>query len=237
MVNNSKGFEFSERTLLQAKGPDAQSFLQGLITNDIELLKAQPCIYSLMLTPQGKIITDMFISQVDGALVLDIPVSQAATLISKLKIYKLRADVEITPLDLKVFYSKTEGVDDPRAAVLGKRYYAEKYDDSMDSSEYHKGRIMAKIVDYDLDIQEPERFFTHELEMDQANAISYDKGCYVGQELVARAKYRGNTKKKLEVLENTNLNQEPLIEDGKKIGLVLGNVAGYALAVVNTRLL
>ena len=85
-----------QRCLIRVSGPDARSFLQGLLTQNVERLASEPVLYAGLLTPQGKVIADMFLwDGGDGAVTIDADASRGGDLIRRLTLYKLRARVEI----------------------------------------------------------------------------------------------------------------------------------------------
>src|ERR1700743_1462170 len=96
-----------DRRIIALSGPDARSFLQGLITNDIDLLTPEKAIYAALLTPQGKILFDFLIADNGaGTILLDCPASSRDALVKRLSMYRLRSKVEIAPRDdLAVFAS------------------------------------------------------------------------------------------------------------------------------------
>src|SRR6185436_12346599 len=89
-------FLLPHRGVVEVKGPDATSFLQGLITNDVEQAAAGRAVYAGLLTPQGKLNVDFIVAPIEGGYLLDCPAGRAADLTARLKRYKLRAKVEIT---------------------------------------------------------------------------------------------------------------------------------------------
>ena len=121
------------RSLIELTGADRNSFLQGLITNDIEKLAPADPLYAALLTPQGKFLFDLFLYECassgnDGAILIDVEASRREDLIKKLSPYKLRADVALTPTDdLKVVALWGEGdlpkgvQPDPRLSEIGAR--------------------------------------------------------------------------------------------------------------------
>src|ERR1700687_999701 len=117
------------RSIVEIKGPDALSFLQGLVTNDVERAASGKAVYAALLTPQGKIVTDFMMVAVDGGYWLDCAAPYAADLTARLKKYKLRAKVEIADksgelavaaLDEgKAIAGEVVAIADPRLAPLG----------------------------------------------------------------------------------------------------------------------
>jgi len=207
------------RALLKVSGPDAASFLQGLITNDIHKLDNQePMIYACMLTPQGKFLFDFFILKMGDAYMMDIEGgARAQDLLKRLETYKLRADVTLELADQIPVYAILGGLDpagipDPRHKDIGNRSFERPDNDFDDIHEadfdmWDYQRITLGIPDGSRDLI-PEKSTMDEARMDTLNAIDYDQGCYVGQELTARMHYRELGKKHLEVADIHTLPQK-----------------------------
>jgi len=195
--------KLSNRGFLSVSGADAETFLQGLITNDIHKLQTQPAIYALMLTPQGKFLYDFFISKPERSYVIEANVERLTELKKKLLMYKLRSKIDITELaDLHCFHSLTKPdinefcAPDPRNNALGYRIYSTNNLGEDDSTTYHEQRISLKIPEGDLDMTQ-DKSYPLEFGIDELNGIDFSKGCYVGQEVTARTKYRGVVRKKI----------------------------------------
>jgi folate-binding protein YgfZ len=195
-----------DRAVIALSGVEARPLLQGLITNDINRLAPERGIYAALLTPQGKITTDFLIAEGDGALLLDCAAAAADTLVKKLKLYRLRAKVEIElrpQLGVYVGF-QTEGLigfSDPRLAALGPRgigAVAEMPARLPDATAYHAARLalgVPEAADFG-----GEAIFALDSGLDELNGVAFDKGCYVGQELTARMKHRGTARKRLLVV-------------------------------------
>ncbi len=217
----------NNRATLKITGKDSRNFLQGLITNDINLLDSQSCIYACLLTPQGKFLYDFFITENNGVLTLDCEGGERASALAKLlNMYKLRADVTIEVTDnvpiYAIFGTDTIGTPDPRHIDMGYRSF-DKPDNIPEKpfEEWDKTRIERTIPDGSRDLI-PQKSTMDEARMDQLGAVSYDKGCYVGQELTARMHYRGLGKKHLQTV---NLNDLP---EGAELRSSCGDI-GIAL--------
>jgi tRNA-modifying protein YgfZ len=196
----------SDRAVIALEGTDARSFLQGLITNDLEHLSPGRGLYAALLSPQGKILFDFLIAEGDGALLLDCSAADAEALVKKLKQYRLRAKIEIALRPQLAVYAGLTGrpgeraisFADPRLAVLGPRSIgavAEMPADLPGPATYHVARL-------DLGVPEgndfgSDRIFALDAGLDELGAIAFDKGCYVGQELTARMKHRGTDRKRI----------------------------------------
>lgn len=190
----------NNRTVIAISGQDRFSFLQGLITNDLELLKSQEAVYACLLTPQGKFLYDFFIIEDGDRYLLDVEARRHKELIQHLSFYKLRSDVQIEDIsqEYKCFASLDDqiGYADPRHPDLGYRAMAKDLNADGDFDAYDQKRICLAVPDGAKDLK-PQLSTLHEGNLDQLNAISWTKGCYLGQELTARIEHRGLVKKRL----------------------------------------
>lgn len=224
------------RELVFVNGKDHVSFLQGLVTNDIAKIGDGELGYALMLNPQGRFLHEFFICKYEDGLLLEVAAgSNADNLVRKLTFYKLRADVEIKKLaDFGVFFiddvDSDIGLRDPRVDGFGRRFYGDKKAldglSEKDLGFYHHLRFQKIIVDEnDLTF---DKSLIAEFGFDGFNAISYEKGCYVGQETVARAHYKGQIRKKVFLVEIKNLlevsKDSEITCDEKKQGVVLSSL-------------
>ncbi len=216
-----------DRSIVALSGPDARGFLQGLITNDVEKLAPGRAVYAALLTPQGKVLFDFLLAEGDGLLLLDCASAARDTLVRRLSMYRLRAKVAIEPREQLSVYSGEAGprgltFDDPRLAALGPRSIgatAEMPDTAESAVHYHARRLALGVPeagDFGSD-----RMFALDADLDELNAISFDKGCYVGQELTARMKHRGTARKRLLVVEGPVAAGDELRADGHAIGEVV----------------
>jgi len=146
-----------QRGIVEIKGPDALSFLQGLVTNDVDRAAGGQAAYAALLTPQGKIVTEFIIVAVDGGYWLDCAASSAGDLTARLKKYKLRAKVEISDksgeLAVAAFEeSKAIAGDpvvfaDPRLAALGSRAIGPRAE--LEAALQAAGYRVTPVADYD----------------------------------------------------------------------------------------
>jgi folate-binding protein YgfZ len=189
------------RGRVRVMGADRFAFLQNLTTNDLTLLERQPAVYSCFLTPQGKFLHDFFVTRDGEALVLDCEGgARMNDLVKKIKPFRLRSKVEFevepdTPV-YAVFGKKT-GYADPRHSDLGFRT-TEKPDglEEKPFSAWDERRIRLAIPDGSRDMA-VEKDTVLECNIDKANGVSHQKGCYIGQEITARMHLRGLVKKHL----------------------------------------
>jgi folate-binding protein YgfZ len=190
-----KPCHLSDRGVIAVSGPEATAFLQGLATNDLAKLTPDAPLYAALLSPQGKILFDFLLFAEDGTILIDVQMQQRPGLIQRLTMYKLRAKVEIAPRNDRIVIAD-EGPDDPRLKTLGLRSIVPADTETVDGTDaYHEWRFglgVPEAADFG-----SEKVFAMDGGLDELNAISFTKGCYVGQELTARMKHRGTDRKRL----------------------------------------
>jgi len=198
-----------DRGVVKVSGADAGSFLNGLVTTDVTQLRPGLGRFGALLTPQGKIIVDFLITEAPaghgGGLLLECPRALAQGLADKLGFYKLRAKVTVENLSDSLGVLAAWDGDpamtpdlafaDPRAGALGWRILvpaelAQKVADLIgaelvDSAAYDAHRIASGVPRGGLDFMYGDAF-PHETNMDRLHGVDFDKGCYVGQEVVSR---------------------------------------------------
>lgn len=200
------------RRIFRVSGPDAAEYLQGLITADIKKATPKQAIFAALLTPQGKVLFDFFILAQDDGYVLDTAEPLAEALFKRLKMYKLRRKVELSeephlavaaqlPGGEDVLIAELNPFDDPRSPALGRRLIATKADIealplSGDEAAFYALRQGLGFGELPAEIQ-ADQDFAHETNYPAMNGVAYDKGCFVGQEVLARMKHRGTVRKRL----------------------------------------
>lgn len=192
------------RSVLTVSGPEAAAFLDRMITQKTDLAREGRAAFGALLTPQGKIISDfLLIRSEDGGFLLDAPTAGAADLAKRLNMFKLRADVTIGASPLAVFAGTGEPPTvgtvafDPRHQGLGWRLYAPADSVASPGSEgdWQARRITLGIPEAGADLPLLDAF-PHDLAMDSLQGVDFDKGCYVGQEIVSRMRYRGTARRR-----------------------------------------
>lgn len=195
----------ADRSLVDVSGPDARSFLQGLITCDMEKVSPQQAGFGALLTPQGKIITDFLVVEQGKSFLLDVPSSQLADLLKRLTLYKLRAKVSVSErADLGVAAlwgeaAPADAVVDPRSAELGCRVIAAREELARfgeNDAAYEAHRVMVGIPKGGVDFTYGDAF-PHDVNMDLINGVDFRKGCYVGQEVVSRVQHRSTARRRI----------------------------------------
>lgn len=221
------------RKLIRLSGADTEALLQRLITPDFDDLALGSASYGALLTPQGKILMDFLVTRQDDGFLFDLDGAVADDFVKKMTLYRMRSDVVIEPLDWLVGVSLepvSGGVKDPRSDALGWRVYtAGPLADADESlmNAYTDHRINAGIPKAGVDFAYGDAF-PHDVNMDYLGALDFDKGCYVGQEVVSRMKHRGTARRRIvQIHADAPLPESgtAITADGKPVG-TLGSVAG-----------
>ncbi|MCF8495555.1 MAG: folate-binding protein [Alphaproteobacteria bacterium] len=215
------------RGLVRVEGPDRKGFLQGLITNDLRALEAGRALYACLLTAQGKFLHDFFITLEEEALLLECEGGvRAQDLFTRLGRYRLRSDVGLSVEENIPVYammnSEISGISDPRHPDMGCRTFEKPSGLSEQPFEvWDRHRIMLGIPDGSRDMV-PEKSTLLESNIDKFHGVSFEKGCYVGQELTARMHYRGLAKKHLYMVRGEALPCSGT--DIRRDGILLGEM-------------
>jgi folate-binding protein YgfZ len=196
----------SSRGVLEVAGADRVSFLNGLVSNEVSLAVPGRAVWAALLSPQGRYLTDFFILADQERLLLDAPLQAVADLQRRLSRYRLRAAVTLQDLsDSLRVYAAWDGMPpqvpitapDPRLELAGYRLISgETIPDTAAQSAYDAHRLSLGLPDGPPDL-EPEKTLLLEAGFDELGGVAWDKGCYMGQELTARTKYRGLVKRRL----------------------------------------
>jgi len=254
------------------QGKDAETFLQGQITNDIKLIKDEEnAIYAGYCSPKGRLIAFFLIIKVWDSYFLFCPSSISNEISKKLSMYIMRAEVSLTHLPDDISYFSFYGSSKEEEAfknfggiipnnlmqtvqqsskdsdselfsvtklsgknhryfVLGNNkviegIYSEVYSNSggLDSNSWHESDIETKIPNIFKETQD--KFIPQSLNLDAIGAINFKKGCYTGQEIVARTHYLGKSKRRM-YLGSINVDKPPKLcdavtTDGNKVGQII----------------
>jgi hypothetical protein len=194
-----------DRGVLAIEGEDRVDFLQGLVSNDVETAAAGRAVWAALLTPQGKWLADFFIFADRGRLLLDCERGQIPGLIQRLSRFRLRMKVVLHPdpaLHVHVAWpgpADGPGVaaPDPRLSGFAWRILAAgPLAETATPAEWDLYRLAAGLPDGSKDM-EADRSVLLEAGFDELGGVSWSKGCYMGQELTARTRYRGLVKRRL----------------------------------------
>ena len=247
-----------DRGVVKVSGDGARDFLNGLVTTDVAALRPGQGRFGALLTPQGKIIVDFLITEAPlgdgGGFLIDCPRALAQGFADKLGFYKLRAKVAVENLsDNLAVLAAWDGdlsikpdlaFADPRDAALGWRILAradlvQKVADAMgatlvDSAAYEAHRIACGAPRGGLDFIYGDAF-PHETNMDRLRGVDFDKGCYVGQEVVSRMQHRGTARTRTVRVMLDGPAPEPgtvILAGGKSVGTMGSAAESRGLALI-----
>ncbi len=247
MKSASHTVMLEDRALLRVGGPDAAPFLQGLMSCDVRKVTEHHATLGALLSPQGKFLFDFFLLRRGEEFLLDTEASRLEALQKKLSMYRLRAAVEIAPLPECCVMAALEAlpesgevvrcIPDPRHAQMGWRLYGPAGalpEVTGNREEYERRRITLGLPDGSRDA-EIERTLLLENGYDQLGGVDFAKGCYVGQEVTARSKHRGQLRKYLYIVTGQKDLPPPgteLMAHEQKIGVLRSTQGDMGLALV-----
>jgi folate-binding protein YgfZ len=198
METSDKGTPMAQpeqpHSILQGTGRDRVGFLQNLVTNDIS---APGLHYTALLTPQGKYLADFFVLHRPDDLLIDVASEICPSIVMRLNMYRLRADAQISQIDMDLCCGlgpiPPDGFADPRDPNLGWRAYGRQ---EAGAINWPGLRVAHIIPETGIELI-PERFIL-EMDFERLNGVDFKKGCYVGQEIVARMKHKTELRKGLQ---------------------------------------
>jgi folate-binding protein YgfZ len=266
-MSNASFVVLDQRGVLAVSGPDQRSFLQGLVSNDVEKVDHTQTRYAALLTAQGRYLHDFFMIEADGAIWLDAETERLGDLKRRLSIYRLRAKATIEekpglavavifgegvlaatnlsgePGSARPFGSGVVFVD-PRLVALGARCILPRADIRQvlrdhglceaGFAAYDRLRLTLGVPDGSRDLV-PEKSLLLEAGFDELNGVDWQKGCYIGQELTARTKYRGLIKRRLMPVETDGVAPAPgtiVTTEGREAGEMRSSCDALGLALL-----
>jgi folate-binding protein YgfZ len=249
------------RSVIAVGGADRVEFLQGLISNDTTKVGPGHAIWAALLTPQGRFLNDMFVVEGEAdTLLLETERERAPALARKLTLHKLRSKVTVedrgATMDVAVVFGAgadrllpMDGViafRDPRLAELGIRILAPAGTASTllqargiavaQPDAYDSLRLGLGVPDGSRDLK-VEKALLLESGFDELNGVDWKKGCYMGQELTARTKYRALVRKRLFPVRVEGVLPAPgtsIYLDGQEVGELRSGSGRHALALLQT---
>lgn len=252
------------RGLIKIDGPDARDYLQGLVSQDMTRVSPTHAVYSAFLTPQGKFLYDFFCCEIDGALMLDCEAERRSDFFKRLSMYKLRSDVTLSDVtaDHQVFavlddlsalglgnergqstpFGGGAAYVDPRLAAMGARVVLPTGSTALQDAgqtpgtveDYEFVRITQGLADGSRDMA-VDKALLLENGFEELDGVSFTKGCFMGQELTARTRYRGLVKKRLlpvAIDGPVPAAGSTLEVDGREVGEMRTSIGNAGLALI-----
>lgn len=240
-------YHLTDRALLGLKGADSIDFLQSVITNDMGKIAQEKAIYTAHLTTKGKFLYDFFVTNHNDMVLIDCNKEELMPLARTLHGYVVNKDVEFHDLSDDYTCVATEqpipnadiSFADPRSKKLGYRNWVKEAPKGLKNvSAYHQTRVQLGVIDGAFDGLK-ERSLAGEMDLEFFGGVSYNKGCYVGQELTARTKFRTEPKKRVfQITFEGQASVGDVIKCGNMdAGWVFSNFGGLGLAILRTRYL
>ncbi|MBO9449958.1 folate-binding protein YgfZ [Tropicibacter sp. R16_0] len=220
------------RRILRLSGADTVTFLQGLVTNDVDKLD-QGLVYAAILTPQGKYLADFFLARDGDDVLLDVAEELADGLVKRLSMYKLRADVQIADSGLNLQRGSGDAPEaalpDPRHGEMGWRMYSDA-PASDDGTDWDAIRVAHCIPETGIELT-PDSYIL-ESGFEVLQGVDFKKGCYVGQEVTARMKHKTELRKGLRqvVVEGETPAGTEIVANGKPVGTLFTQSGGKGIA-------
>jgi folate-binding protein YgfZ len=209
--NHDAAFRLEERCVVTVSGAEAESFLQNLVTQDVVRLAPGALAYSCLLTPQGRFLHDFFIFREGETFFLECETARRDDLIRRLKLFRLRTKVSIdgggegyAVYAGAAVPGAAHSFPDPRLAALGHRSYVPGAAKAESAAAYKDMRIHLGVPEGSVDIK-PEIDTVSDANLDWLHAVSWDKGCFVGQEVTARMHNRALVKKRMAIVSGQGL--------------------------------
>jgi folate-binding protein YgfZ len=222
------------RKVIKISGSDAESLIQRLVTNDI---KKQEWVYSFLLNNRGRYLFDFFVLKVEADYCIDIHEQSCEEFVKKIQLYKMQDDVKVEDISdnfCVIYTALKEGNSlfsdrDPRYVKMGFRNLVDfvknpktRADIGASEALYNSDKYMHALPDGNTDMKYG-RSFPLDYGAEQLNGVSYTKGCYIGQEVISRAKNYGVVRKRvMKVISDSTMKVGDLIFDqmGQKVGHV-----------------
>ena len=182
----------ADRTVIRLSGDGVIDFLQGLVTSDVA---GDLPVWAGLLTPQGKCLFDFIVWSAGDDLLLDCEADAADDLIKRLSLYRLRRPIVIERDPGLAVHWSAEGADDPRLPALGRRWLGPPGESA---SGWLEHRLRLGVCEGRAELGD---ILWLECNSAELGGVSFDKGCYVGQENTARMNWRAKVNRRLVVVE------------------------------------
>ena len=260
MIPYKRYYNLTKNEIIKISGKDKCNFLQGIISNDIKNVENGKPIYSSILSPQGRFLYDFFVIKNQDSFLLECRKVHSFEILKKFNMHKLRSDVNFElQNNFEILLLNIEDIDivleslknkmhfsDPRFPKLLSRIYIKGSDfekiinssrlKEISNQDYKNFRLKYFIPDFTEDA-EIGKSLLMEMRFDKLNGISWDKGCYMGQEVTARMKYRNIVKKQLfgvKINFNSFTDNDIKVE-GESIGKLMSHNKEYGISFINLK--
>jgi len=260
MIPYKRYYNLTQNEIIKISGKDKCNFLQGIISNDIKNVENGKPIYSSILSPQGRFLYDFFVIKNQDSFLLECRKVHSFEILKKFNMHKLRSDVNFElQNNFEILLLNIEDIDivleslknkmhfsDPRFPKLLSRIYIKGSDfekiinssrlKEISNQDYKNFRLKYFIPDFTEDA-EIGKSLLMEMRFDKLNGISWDKGCYMGQEVTARMKYRNIVKKQLfgvKINFNSFTDNDIKVE-GESIGKLMSHNKEYGISFINLK--
>lgn len=241
-------FRFSARSVVEIHGEGARDFLNRVLTCNIPAPGSEQGRYGALLTPQGKIISDLFVYTGPNGLFMDLPNSMADSVVKRLTLLKLRADASFElRADLSAFVCFTPAPANALASFKDDRFLEPAYrfiatpntfgDDTPEaetSDRYQASRIAGVLSEFEADYGTTDAF-PADINMDLLNGVDYKKGCFIGQEVASRMKRKTEVRKRtlrVSQLPETAATGDAIIAGESTLGTLTSVWQGEGLAQI-----
>ena len=212
------------RDFVAVRGPDAASYLQAMVSNDVEALGPGDSCEALLLTPKARVIAPLVVvrrAADDFLLLTEQGLGERVRATLARSRFAAKCEIEVEPHSAVVVLGGTDGIPTSDFGVPAVEVLDEKIEPTISAGELEILRIRAGTPRFGREIDD--RVLPAEAGLEQ-RAISFEKGCYPGQEPVARQHYRGRVNRSLRVLEVEGESlpeyDAELVLDGKAVGRV-----------------
>lgn len=234
----SKTARLHDRALLNVTGAEARPFLHRLLTQEVETLGAGESRWAALLTPQGRVLHDLFLHGTDEGVLVDVAAGERDAVAAKLKMFKLRAQVEIAA-DTREVWALWDAAEaavpwrhDPRTPLAGWRGVGDLPTLGAEPGDYVAHRFALGLPDVAADGLADKAYATEAL-LDLLAGVDFRKGCFVGQETTSRMKRRGGVRSRVLPLAVEGAASGAEVLNGeRRAGEVVAVNGGRALALL-----
>ena len=231
------------RGVVRVAGEDASKLLGDTLTCRFDDGLVGTGRWFALLSPQGKVQVEGLVTSAEGAFWFDLDAGSVADFVKRMKLYRLRAKVEIEAVEHLVLWSSggeaaTLGIGyrDERREALGTRRIVPKSPEFVPNEDallaYHAQRVARGVPEMGSDFG-PNDVFAHDIGLDLLGGIDFIKGCYIGQEVVSRMKHRGTARRRPVIVSGVDAAAgAPVLANGREAGVIGLPIGGKAVAIL-----